>query len=80
MGRQNKAFSWADLVHRIGRGGRYGSKALAINFVGDEDLSEMTGDALGNQNPLKQFEEKTIEQLAVEVENQLSTKSEISME
>ena len=53
MGRQNKAFSWADLVHRIGRGGRYGSKALAINFVGDQDLSEMTGDALGNQNPLR---------------------------
>ena len=77
MGRHNKAFSWADLVHRIGRGGRYGSKALAINFVGDQDLIEMTGDNIGDKNPLRQFEEKTIEQLAVEVENQLNTKSDI---
>ena len=77
MGRQNKAFSWADLVHRIGRGGRYGSKALAINFVGDQDLSDVAGDAHGDKNPLSQFDEKTVEQLAVEVENQLSTKSDL---
>ena len=34
----SKDISWADLVHRIGRSGRYGSKAMAINFVTDNDL------------------------------------------
>ena len=28
--------SWADLVHRIGRAGRFGSKAMAINFIDAE--------------------------------------------
>ena len=26
---------WADLVHRIGRAGRFGSKAMAVNFVSE---------------------------------------------
>ena len=40
----------------------------------------MTGDTISDKNPLRQFEEKTIEQLAIEVENQLNTKSDIQIE
>lgn len=38
-GKNGRAGScWADLVHRIGRAGRFGSKALAINFVSETDM------------------------------------------
>ena len=54
--------SWADLVHRIGRAGRFGSKAIAINFVCDEDLVDMN---------VQKFPEKTQAWLVDEVIKQL---------
>ncbi|KAJ2193648.1 translation initiation factor eIF4A, partial [Coemansia sp. RSA 522] len=30
-------------IHRIGRGGRFGRKGVAINFVTDEDVAELRG-------------------------------------
>ena len=47
-----KGAGWPELVHRIGRAGRFGSKALAINFVGEEDLK---GENLTN------FQQKSVD-------------------
>lgn len=34
---ENKDISWVELLFRIGRGGRFGRKGVAINLVTDDD-------------------------------------------
>ena len=47
--------NWPELIHRIGRAGRFGSKALAINFVKKEDFQQ--------SERLQQFENKSLDEL-----------------
>ena len=63
-----KAHRWAELVHRIGRAGRFGSEALAINFVSEGDLRAFP-------EQLAQIPELSIEELTGLVTAQLTVKS-----
>ena len=58
-----KGAGWPELVHRIGRAGRFGSKALAINFVSEEDLKAEN---------LANFQQKSVEELTEIVKTQIS--------
>ena len=59
---------WPELVHRIGRAGRFGSKAIAINFVNEDDLkNKCIGD----------FDEKSTEELTNLIKVQLNIKEDI---
>ena len=65
MNRNNSrdaGIAWPDLIHRIGRAGRFGSKAMAINFI-SEDIS--------SDSRLSQFKEFTVDELASKVSKQL---------
>ena len=53
--------NWPELVHRIGRAGRFGSEALAINFVKSDELK--------NSARLQEFEGKSLDYLSALVES-----------
>ena len=47
------------LLHRIGRGGRFGRKGVAINFVTSEDIRAM--------RDIEQFYNTSIEEMPMDV-------------
>lgn len=49
--------------HRIGRGGRFGRKGVAINFITDDDKRAL--------NDIEQFYNTTIEEMPADVVNLL---------
>ena len=51
---------WPELVHRIGRAGRFGSKALAINFVQENDIATQSDEI---STGVKAFQTKSVEEL-----------------
>ena len=55
--------NWPELVHRIGRAGRFGSEALAINFIQPEELESSA--------KLQQFQTKSLDELTNLVISQL---------
>ena len=71
IGAGKAGVSWADLVHRIGRAGRFGSKAMAINFIDAEH---------GEDPRLSQFEERGLEDLASEISKQLANEGSVLQE
>jgi len=50
-------------IHRIGRGGRFGRKGVAINFITDDDKRAL--------NDIEQFYNTTIEEMPADVVNLL---------
>ena len=62
-----KGAGWPELVHRIGRAGRFGSKATAINFVDGEDLK--------NEH-ISAFVQKSAEELTTVIKTQIGQVTE----
>ena len=60
---------WPKLVHRIGRAGRFGSKAMAINFVQDSDLTIQSNET---STGIATFPTKSIEELVALVKSQIN--------
>lgn len=57
------SFFFSPLFHRIGRGGRFGRKGVAINFITDDDKRAL--------NDIEQFYNTTIEEMPADVVNLL---------
>lgn len=56
-------FCFSYLLRRIGRGGRFGRKGVAINFITDDDRRAL--------NDIEQFYNTTIEEMPADVVNLL---------
>lgn len=57
------SFFFSPFFHRIGRGGRFGRKGVAINFITDDDKRAL--------NDIEQFYNTTIEEMPADVVNLL---------
>ena len=66
---------WPELVHRIGRAGRFGSPAMAINFVRKDDLKSQGGH---ESMEIADFATKSVEELADLIKTQIGSTSSVN--